>query len=90
MSDLFYKGKIVFYCLKIWVICFYVYVVMNRCKKINLLKKQKIFMFFIKEKISFYSCDKFLYLRMFFLIGKLYVIKCFWCGFYFTVMGYVN
>lgn len=39
MSDLFYKGKIVFYCLKIWVICFYVYVVMNRCKKINLLKK---------------------------------------------------
>lgn len=89
-SDSFYKGKIVFHCLKTWVTCFYVHAVMNRCKKTNPSKNQKISMFFTKEKTSSYSCDKFLYLRMPFLIGKLYVTKCFWCGPHFTAMGYVN
>lgn len=89
-SDSFYKGKIVFHCLKTWVTCFYVHAVMNRCKKTNPSKKQKISMFFTKEKTSSYSCDKFLYLRMPFLIGKLYVTKCFWCGPHFTAMGYMS
>lgn len=89
-SDSFYKRKIVFHCLKTWVTCFYVHAVMNRCKKTNPSKKQKISMFFTKEKTSSYSCDKFLYLRMPFLIGKLYVTKCFWCGPHFMAMGYVN
>lgn len=83
-SDSFYKGKIVFHCLKTWVTCFYVHAVMNRCKKTNPSKKQKISMFFTKEKTSSYSCDKFLYLRMPFFNWKIIRNQMFlvWSPFY--------